>query len=298
MISWECRQVEYEAVAPVHIGFRTVGNVQETRYYIPARNFWGAAVALTARAVGVQYEEVARFVGNNLRFSYFYPCIRPGQPLIPRFDKAWRYATPEGGFELSPEEFKCHFVSSVSMTSISGETRSAMEGSLHHVEFLCQHSSWSPSERVRFSGFVFLRANAEIAGERVRWAGGGLELSRIMREVFVGGERRSGFGRLRLASATPLEDGCLWNLWQADLGSEDLAITALEKETPLVAHCRVAGVDARGRVEPVVGREWTSFGGGGGAGQLIRREGICWVPGSAVELGTRLKVTETGVFEA
>ena len=37
-MTWHCFRLTYELRSPLHIGYHKVGNVQRTRYYIPARN--------------------------------------------------------------------------------------------------------------------------------------------------------------------------------------------------------------------------------------------------------------------
>jgi len=41
-MTWQLFQVTYELHSPLHIGYHKIGNLQRTRYYIPARNLWAA----------------------------------------------------------------------------------------------------------------------------------------------------------------------------------------------------------------------------------------------------------------
>lgn len=122
-----------------------------------------------------------------------------------------------------------------------------------------------------------------------------IELRRILSNISVGGERRSGFGKLRLIKSTPVDNPCLWDLWSVNMKGE-LSFQAVVDECPLIAHCNVKGLWANGSVEQVIGREWAQRKNkrSQGAGQTLRRSGLCWVPGSLVERDTIVKIDAQG----
>ena len=76
-MKWRCYDLLYEAKAPIHIGFRKLGIVSRTRYYILGKNLWGALTARLARKImknydpGI-YEKVGKFVKKNVIFTHFY----------------------------------------------------------------------------------------------------------------------------------------------------------------------------------------------------------------------------------
>ena len=76
---WTCYKVYLEAKAPIHIGYGAkLGVVDRTRYYIPAKNVWGALTSLIAKSIMENYspkvyQRIGEFLNENIKFSYFYP---------------------------------------------------------------------------------------------------------------------------------------------------------------------------------------------------------------------------------
>src|SRR5690348_1055610 len=77
-MSWEVYPVAFRLHSPVHIGWRKVGNLQQTRPYLIGRTLWGALTArLTREQGGTKYDDVGRAVDKLLTFTYFYPSTEP-----------------------------------------------------------------------------------------------------------------------------------------------------------------------------------------------------------------------------
>lgn len=62
----------------------------------------------------------------------------------------------------------------------------------------------------------------------------------------------------------------------------------------LEAHTLVESVEARGQIEPLVGRE--TFKDSARFGTALTAGRVCWVPGSAVNRETSFQISETGIW--
>ena len=76
-MTWTAYQVSFRLLSPLHIGWRKLGNLQQTRPYVPGRSLWGALTArLTRELVGCNYRCIGAKVDKELAFTYFYPSIQ------------------------------------------------------------------------------------------------------------------------------------------------------------------------------------------------------------------------------
>jgi hypothetical protein len=74
---WNCYLTIFRAESPVHIGYRQIGVLKTTRYYITSRAMWGSITANLTRALfenptSDNYRKVGEFVkkyGSNRWFS-------------------------------------------------------------------------------------------------------------------------------------------------------------------------------------------------------------------------------------
>jgi hypothetical protein len=75
-MTWTAYHVTLRLLAPMHIGWRKLGNLQQTRPYVTGRNLWGALTARLTRELGSnKYEFVGKQVDDCMRFTYFYPSV-------------------------------------------------------------------------------------------------------------------------------------------------------------------------------------------------------------------------------
>ncbi len=279
-MTWQLYQVTYELTSPLHVGYHKIGNLQRTRYYIPARNLWGAVTeTLTRRGFGKthsveDYPTVGDWVQEHCAFTYWF--VREGDAMMsPCYaDEGLKY----GSLEVS--EFERRYLDSHVTTALDAATTTAQDESLHEVEFIAPYTS--EGARTIIGGWVLLDEDAQAQkhlGEESGWRAwlGALQ---------VGGERRYGFGQLRLCKFTKVsemdKDG-----WEWKLGTKQVTI---EADKPLFAHALASEVEARGAIEPLVGRE-TSHSGR--FGWKLSRAQVCWTPGArltgarTVEIGAR-----------
>lgn len=283
-MAWHMFRVIYELRSPLHIGYRKVGNVQRTRYYIPARNLWAAVTERLTRSgfhttdvMQGDYQGIGEWVKQHCAFSYFFLCDNSGDLLYPQYtEQGLCYGS------LSEAEFERRFLSAHVTTALDAATTSAAEGSLHEVEFIGPHDS--NGQRASVCGWVFVdELGLQHLGDG-KW-------SEWLSELQVGGERRYGFGRLRLISrpeAVASLEHC-----QVKLSGERPQVQVDENQ-PVWAHTLVEGVKGRGMIEPLVGRETRadscSFG------RALTRAQVCWVPGSMVEQMEWLTLDGSGVW--
>jgi hypothetical protein len=256
-MSWQKFHVVYELHSPLHIGYHKVGNVQRTRYYIPARNLWGAVTeALTRRGFSTHgvssgnYQQVGEWVKKHCAFGYWF-VYENSKLLTPCYCKdGLKYGN------LSVSEFERRYLDSHVTTALDSKTNSAQYGSLHEVEFIAPYSR--NGARTQVSGSVFLDDEAKKILNWEYW------LSNLQ----VGGERHYGFGTIRLI----------------EMKSEGDPITctrpcqSVSEDKPFLAHVSVAtNIQIRGQIEPLVGRATLQSHA---FGSRLTSAIFCWTPGS------------------
>jgi len=79
-MSWQCYDLIFRLMAPLHVGWRKSGNLQQTRGYVPGKNQWAALTARLTReyddgAKGQRYVEIGQKVQKHFRFGYLYPAL-------------------------------------------------------------------------------------------------------------------------------------------------------------------------------------------------------------------------------
>jgi len=259
-MDWTMYMAIYELRSPLHIGYHKIGNVQRTRYYIPARNLWGVVTeALTRRSFSTpdapqgDYQQIGEWVKTHCAFGYWF-IQENGQLLYPHYEEGkLKYG------HLTAADFERRYLDAHVTTALDPSTTSAEEGSLHEVEFIAPYNQ--DGVRTRVGGWVFLDETAQVVLDWCQWLG----------DLQIGGERRYGFGMLRLVKMEPVTES------QIDLtGTRPRQF--VPKGAPLLAHTVVeSSIRVRGQIEPLVGRMTSqshAFGSNLTAGI------VCWTPGS------------------
>lgn len=290
---WHAYRLVCRLDSPLHAGWRSVGNLMQTRPYVTGRNWWGAATAHLTGWIGqYAYAAVGEFVRDNLVFGYLFPAESPDLPLVPRWgDDGLRYGP------LNEKEFERRFLSSVASTAIDYEHNVASEGQLHEVEFLSQRTA---SGDVLLIGYLLAR---EVPAQQyghvtfsVRCTPNEVYVNelplftRVLARVQLGGERRYGFGRIHIRQVAPANDLFGHPLVSLD---EDAPVVRVDAERPLPAHAQISGLRASGEIEPLLGREWHESDG---PGRRLSNPVLCWSPGAVACSQTRLRVGPMGVW--
>lgn len=283
-MAWQLHRVVYELHGPLHIGYHKVGNLQRTRYYIPARNLWAAVTErLTRSSFGASvlqrsaddYTAVGDWVKAHCAFGYWF-VYDGGTPLGPSYAHGELKYGP-----LPVAEFERRYLSTHVTTALDAATTSAESATLHEVEFIAPYAR--DGTRTRLGGWVLLDDAAQKSLTQ-----GGL-WSDWLGELQVGGERRYGFGRTRIAGELQRE---MDPAWQLDSTRPRLHIP---QGQPLQAHTLVNGVSARGQIEPLVGRETTTSGR---FGSRLTGAQVCWAPGSVLLASMTFEIDGNGLWNA
>jgi hypothetical protein len=124
-----------------------------------------------------------------------------------------------------------------------------------------------------------------------------VKFSDLANTMQIGGERKYGFGQLRLEELKEVNDQNLNPLgfegrWK-ETGEE--VMLEFKKDEFIWSHVRPnSDLKIKGNLEPIVGRDW----GDKGAGRELRSHGLCWVPGSILIEDKTFKITEDfGIWE-
>lgn len=283
---WKCYKVKLKSESPVHMGYRSLGIISQTRYYIPAKTLWAVLTAYITknhREVGgwqirgdnptnMDYQKVGKEISQNIRFSYFYVC-EDGKPLHPFYTQE---GINYGDGRLTKEQFEAVFISSFASTAIDRDSGTALEemgegkGSLHEVEFIKPQSE--------FTGYCFVKNGFKIDKKLV----GEELLTEILNEALsshgLGGERNYGYGKMKVI--VPIKeskepdivreaDSERLNKKPVPVDLENLSVK-LKKDKLYVSSSpiNIANMEHLfssifGKIEPIIGREWSDNTGAG-----------------------------------
>lgn len=307
-MTWQCHDLLYEARAPIHIGFRTLGIVSRTRYYILGKNFWGALTATLARRIMRDYdpriyEKAGEFVRRNIIFTHFY--VYDDSILYPQYQNGLRYGS------LYENEFEKRFISSYVSTALEKSYKSAEEKSLHEVEFIRPHSG--KGSTTKFFGHVFVQEGLE--RELMKYLEGIIpggdvsniefnkeKLGEMLSELWVGGERNYGFGRVRLLQGTSMKKNSKKIFRKYEISPENLKIYIDDSSQEILAlsHVRFDTPikSIKGEIEPLVGRNWGTENKIG-SGQEISQGEIYLSPGTefTVEENAEIRIGDFGTWK-
>jgi hypothetical protein len=292
-MTWQLYQLRFRVLSPLHVGCQKIGNIQRTRHYVMAWQMWGALTAKLTRSALYgewtppadvahgDYESMGELVSQQIAFSYLYPESESGQPLFPyQSPTGLAYGFYNGKEVLSADVFAWRYLNSYASTALDYNANAAEEGTLHETEFIAPQtrSDGSPGTYdVYLTGYVFVRADCTLSYWRT-----------ALEELQVGGERKSGWGRVRLAGE--IEDigrtkKKLFGLIEYDLSAGPPTVE-VKPRTPLLAHVSLlngfcqATITFKGDIEPLTSRAWDKYKG---AGQDIQAKGVYYTPGTIFE---------------
>lgn len=302
-MSWHLYLLTFRLKSPLHIGFHKAMHLFRTRAYVPARPFWGALTArLTRRLKWANYIEVGEFLKEIMRFSYLYP-FNGNTLLIPMYtDEGLKFGN------LTQIEFEKRFISSLASTSIEPYSLTAEEGMLHEIEFISPYDIYEGNEEPKP---VFLRGLLWITERSEKKLSMQLDennflitdgkndvmFSNLANTLQIGGERKYGFGQLKLeelkeVNAQDLDQLGFKGRWKETKGEIRLE---LKKKEFIWSHAKCdSELKIKGSVEPIVGRDWSDKG----AGRGLRSYGLYWAPGSILMEDKTFKITKNfGLWE-
>lgn len=323
----EIYKIIFKAESPIHIGYRQIGNLKTTRYYIMGKQMWGAITSNLTKALfenpkSDEYKKVGEFVKEHIKATYFYPAIKKDDKtqnlgknvdgyvvLLPK------YTETENGLkidELSKEKFEQYFIKSYVSTALEINTRTAEECSLHEFEYI--NSKICYKEKiydVYWIGYLIVDENREKDGIKIEECNGDdirilsennndVSLKDVLNIIQVGGERNYGFGKLKLEKIKKTDK--LFNTYQIEIieSEEDSKTIYLIKPTndSLIAHLELEPNNNKikgfhGEIEAFSGMEWENNENKKkkGAGQKIGEIKICLTPGSTIEMKDEAKIS-------
>ena len=308
-MTWDAYEVKIKSKSPTLIGYRNIGIITKTRYYIPGKNLWGMLTAyltrnnmkgsicdwklIQNRARNRDYTKVGERVNQYINFTYFYPYDHNENTVcFPR------YTAEHLKFgNLSKEKFEYCFISSYANTAIDRDTGTALEeieegkGSYHEVEFI--------KSSTEFIGYIFVNKNFTINGEMVNekvW-------KQILGEAFeyqgLGGERNYGFGRFELIDIK--EKSNEFEIFNSGINiniQDDIRVLPKEDKSFIaLAHVEagnnlVFSKEINGDFEPLVGMEWSNKK----RKELPSKAKICMIPGTEFKNNKTILIGDYGIW--
>ena len=246
-MDWVHYALRFRLRSPLHVGHRRVGNLMQTKPYVPGKPLWAALTARLTRDTHTypsraDYKCVGDTLAKNFRFGYLWPSLDGERPCF-----FWDYE----GFEYT-------LLASYVSTALDYSRSAADEGTLHEVEYL------SPYTRDEGRP-VFLVGDLWVQDSLPEKLNGWKDaLGRIQ----LGGERSYGWGRVRLLEIKDgrrgsgrTVTGFRWEIRDAE--GEDEVVFQLPEGGRLPAHALAAGEGAvpmeaiQGPVEALSGWEHT-----------------------------------------
>jgi len=280
-MTWMHYRLRFRLLSPLHVGYRKVGNLMQTRPYVPGKVLWAALTARITRddhdgSQGDGYRRIGELVQEHFRFGYLWPSLDRNEPSFP-----WE-----------PNGFDYLFLGSYASTALNYDQRAAEEGTLHETEFIAPVAR--DGQPVYLVGDLWVR-EGDLPKELTNW-------QRAFQKLQLGGERTYGWGRVRCytdwqAEQSETDTAIANHTWKERNGEVILMISAGAR---LTAHARAAGEDAIsgvvGPVEPLVG--WERGNEDSDKAWRLSMAVVCWAPGSQATQEIEVRMTPYGIWEA
>jgi len=179
-------KIVLKALSPIAVTKRQYNILFLTEYFIPGWTVWGALVKLYAIGVKNGDYRKAQKDWQNVRLTNFYVMDEDGKIYLPK-----KEGNKIKWSDLSANEFAQKFVASEIKVSIDPLTNTSAEGMLYEREFI------GPLEF--------------IGGMKIKDDG----IERFLKEIkgknfFIGADKNTGFGRIRMEKVEKLEDNKDW----------------------------------------------------------------------------------------
>jgi hypothetical protein len=278
---WRRYRLSWRLDSPLHIGWRTIGTIMQTRLWVPGRNVWGAMVDVLARLKSPSapdWQGTQRSVNEALRFEAWFLGTDVNSPWYPKFDgqKGLCYGS------MTERELQRLVLGASVSTAIDHSSRTADEDKLFEVEYISPRALHDTQgiqrgDSLFLVGHLWARSKGDVQVFEDDIHIMNMSLREVAASLSIGGERAKGYGRLTCGELGPSVDGKLPD--RADSEGNDLAIRIEPNQAfgMLVEALTGEQQSMRGQVEPIVGRDTTSSTG---YGQSITSAHFCWLPGS------------------
>lgn len=306
-MSWHLYLLTFRLKSPLHIGFHKVMHLFRTRTYVPARPLWGALTAkLTRSFESDKYREIGEFLRKVMKFGYLYIYDDEENVIFtPKYTDGGLKFGNLTEKELSQIEFEKRFVGSFASTSIEPHSLTVEEGMLHEVEFISPyeiHKEGDEPKPVFFRGLLWVSEKSEekltiqVNENDFLITDGKKDLKFSNLDTLqVSGERKYGFGQLKLVKLEKINDNDLVPLGFKGKWVEDGDEIKLELKNDdfIWSHVKYdPDLKIKGGLEPIVGRDWSCRG----AGKKLTNYGLCWIPGSVLTEDAVFRIADFGIW--
>lgn len=295
-MAWKGYRLIYRALSPIHIGSYTLGYINLTRRYITGRAMWGALTANLVRTGfnGLGYESVGELLKKDVLVSYFFSALEPGNPFLPWFgEDGLRYGISDP--RMKSDQFEQKFVRSMGQTAIDTRTWSAEDQTLHESEYLVPRIQCTEGfKQLLFIGYLFIKDDCILIKDNC-------SIKEIIKkawgELFVGGDRKYGWGRLILDSENGLvEDNNLFD-YKLESDEDNLPRFSIPKNKPVPAHVLVSeNVKLKGDIEFLASLEYDNERNMGFGHKITKESGLYWIPGSILIENDSLSLGAYGIM--
>ena len=286
-MAWTHYKLKFRLLSPLHIGYRKVGNLMQTRNYVPGKNMWAALTARLTRDYPDKewnkgYMKVGCCGQKQFRFGYLWPSLNGRDPYY---------------FWDNIENFDYLLLDSYASAALDYSAYSTEEGSLHETEFIAPVA--------RNENPVFLLGDLWTKDDGMESKIDDESWKRSIENLQLGGERTYGWGRIAICSegwrgnSSRQGKTTTGHIWREEGG--EIAIT-ISKDKMITAHALAARneslasvangaptKDVSGSIEPMVGWEWSAS-----AGQRVNYSGVYFMPGGKATKEARFIVDPFG----
>lgn len=279
-MTWEHHRIIFRLKSPLHVGYRKVGNLMQTRHYVHGKILWAALTARLTRdhdngADGQAYIEIGMDVQECFRFGYLWPAIPCGDTI-----ENWDDAETFVSFDVKEKYVECleklfpHpkvvekdepafdylFLDSYASTASSPHSRGAEDASLHDTEFIAPRTR--DGQQVYLAGSIWVKVG-ELPEKLKRWED-------KLNDLRFGGEGSYGWGRLQLIDNDSSRNG--------SIDPDNISWSG-----PIPAHvgAEKAEQTIHGPLEPLVGWEMRKDGS-----QTPGKATIAFIPGCSARTDT------------
>jgi len=262
---WQKYRLVFRLLAPLHIGYRTAGNLMQTRGYVPGKVLWAALTTRLTRdedndTDGQRYIEIGQQVQDHFRFTYLYPATQNGNGYKTYYP--W------------DKDFDYLFLNSYASTSLNYASQSAEETMLHETEFISPHTR--TEQQVYLVGDLY--AKTELSDSLNKWQD---TLDRLQ----LGAERGYGWGRVQKILCDSRGDRF-----------DNEPTVELQNGDRITAHWKAADVTGIvGPIEPLIGWERNNSNDRKNNWRLSEEAIICYAPGSRVTVDGKYTIGHNGV---
>ena len=266
-MTWQKYELVFCLLAPLHIGYRSAGNLMQTRGYVPGRVLWAALTARLTRdedngADGQRYMAIGRLVQDHFRFTYLYPATQNGNGFKTYYP--W------------DEDFDYLILNSYASTALNYPSQSSEDTMLHETEFIAPHTR--NGEPVYITGILY--AKTDLPDPLNKW-------QETLEKLQLGGERGYGWGQLRKIHCD-----------RKGIELYDEPMVELHNGDSITAHVKAEEVTGiTGPVEPLIGWERNNDKDRKSNWRLSTEALICYMPGSKVSGRGNFTIGPDGIWK-